>query len=165
MPASATPTAGVHGLSPKLGGVDSDGGDAYPGASIGLPEQGRGSLATWWARIAALVLDWAASMVVAVFCFGVGVLTQSDWRAWMVLAVYFVQSSVLTALTGSSFGQLIARIGIVRLDGERLGWPRAVARAGMICLVLPTVVIGAERRAMNDLVLGTVVVNRAATAR
>ena len=83
----------------------------------------------------------------------------------MILAVFFVQSSVLSALTGSSFGQLLARIGIVRLDGERLGWPRALARAALICLVLPTVVIGAERRALNDLLLGTVVVNRRDRAR
>ena len=127
----------------------------YPGQSIGLPERGRGSLASWFARIAALILDWGASMIVAVTLFGVGVLRDGGWRAWMILAVFFVQTTVLTALTGSSFGQLLARIGIVRLDGQHLGWPRAA----MICLVLPTVVIGAERRALNDLVLGTVVVN------
>ena len=131
----------------------------YPGQSIGLPERGRGSLASWFARIAALILDWGASMIVAVTLFGVGVLRDGGWRAWMILAVFFVQTTVLTALTGSSFGQLLARIGIVRLDGQHLGWPRAAARSAMICLVLPTVVIGAERRALNDLVLGTVVVN------
>jgi uncharacterized RDD family membrane protein YckC len=134
--------------------------DAYPGASIGLPQAGRGSLASWRARIAALVLDWGASMVVAVFLFGTGVLREGGWRAWMILAVFFVQSAVLSALTGGSFGQLIARIGIVRLDGQPLGWSRALARAALICLVLPTIVIGAERRALNDLLLGTVVVNR-----
>ena len=131
----------------------------YPGQSIGLPEHGRGSLASWFARIAALILDWGASMIVAVTLFGVGVLRDGGWRAWMILAVFFVQTTLLTALTGGSFGQLLARIGIVRLDGQRLGWPRAAARAAMICLILPTVVIGAERRALNDLVLGTVVVN------
>lgn len=134
--------------------------DAYPGASIGLPQAGRGSLASWRARIAALVLDWGASMVVAVFLFGTGVLREGGWRAWMILAVFFVQSAVLSALTGGSFGQLIARVGIVRLDGQPLGWSRALARAALICLVLPTIVIGAERRALNDLLLGTVVVNR-----
>ena len=132
----------------------------YPGASIGLPESGRGSLASWWARIAALVLDWGASMIVASFLFGAGVLREGGWKSWMILAVFFVQSAVLTALTGSSFGQLLARIGVHRLDGQPLGWGRALARASMICLVLPTVVVGAERRALNDLVLGTVVVNR-----
>lgn len=137
----------------------------YPGASIGLPEHGRGSLASWWSRIAALVLDWGASMVVAVFLFGVGVLREGGWRAWMVLAVFFVQSAVLGALAGGSFGQLLARIGIVRLDGRPLGWARAVTRAALVSLVLPTVVIGAERRALNDLLLGTVVVNRRAPVR
>lgn len=140
--------------------MTTDQADAYPGASIGLPETGRGSLASWFSRIAALVLDWGVCMVVAVFLFGSGVVTGGGWRAWMVLATFFVQSAVLSALTGSSFGQLLAGIGIIRLDGERLGWGRAIARAGMICLVLPTIVIGAERRALNDLVLGTVVVVR-----
>ncbi|MCC6497028.1 MAG: RDD family protein [Propionibacteriaceae bacterium] len=131
----------------------------YPGSTIGLPETGRGSLASWWARIAALVLDWGASMIVASFLFGPGVLRDGGWRAWMILAVFFVQSAVLTALTGSTFGQLLARIGVRRLDGRPLGWIRALARTTMICLVLPTVVIGAERRALNDLVLDSVVVN------
>jgi len=145
---------------PKLTGVTVPAATEYPGQSIGLPESGRGSLASWFARIAALVLDWGASMLVATFLFGDGVIREAGWKSWMILAVFFAQSAVLTALTGSSFGQLLARIGIHRLDGQRLGWIRALARAAMICLVLPTVVIGAERRALNDLVLGTVVVNR-----
>ncbi|HSN44066.1 MAG TPA: RDD family protein [Propionibacteriaceae bacterium] len=134
--------------------------DSYPGASLGLPETGRGSLATWRARVAALVVDWAASMIVAVALFGVGVLRESGWRSWTILAVFFVQSSVLSALAGGSFGQLLARIGIARLDHQPLGFLRAIARAFMICMVVPTLVIGAERRGLNDLTLGTVVVNR-----
>ena len=46
-----------------------------------------------------------------------------------LLLVDFAWIPFLTALTGSSFGQSLARIGIVRLDGQRLGWPRALARA------------------------------------
>jgi uncharacterized RDD family membrane protein YckC len=134
--------------------------DGYPGSSLGLPETGRGSLASWRARFAALIIDWAASMVLAVALFGVGVMRESGWRSWMILAVFFVQSAALGAVAGGSFGQILARIGIVRLDGRPLGFLRAVARAAMICLVVPTVVIGAERRGLNDLVLGTVVVNR-----
>ena len=137
-----------------------DADDQYPGESLGLPESGRGALASWWARIAALIIDWAASMALAVFLFGVGVLREPGWRSWMIMAVFFVQSAVLTGLAGGSFGQILARIGIVRLDGRPIGILRAVARQAMICLVLPTIVIGAERRALNDLVLGTVVINR-----
>ena len=134
--------------------------EAYPGQSIGLPESGRGSLATWRARIAALLVDWSASMVVAVFAFGVGVLRDGGWRAWMVLTVFFLQKAILTALVGGSFGQILARVTIVRLDGEPLGWWRAIARTVMVCVVLPAVVIGAERRGLDDLVLGTVAVRR-----
>ena len=45
----------------------------YPGNSLGLPASGRGSLATWRARVSALVIDWGASMAVAVGAFGGGV--------------------------------------------------------------------------------------------
>ena len=131
----------------------------YPGQRLGLPESGRGSLATWFDRIAALVLDWAACMIVAIALFGTGVLREPGWKAWMILAVFFVESTVLTALIGSSFGQFISRIGVMRLDARPLGWGRAALRAALICLVLPTIVIGPDRRALNDLLLGTFVAN------
>lgn len=134
--------------------------DAYPGQAIGLPESGRGALASWGSRLGALVLDWGASMAVAVGAFGGGVLTESGWRAWTVLAVYFVQKAVLTAFTGSSFGQLVSGIGVTRLGGGPIGLVRAVARAAMVCLVVPAVVVGPERRGLHDLALGTVVVRR-----
>ncbi len=134
--------------------------ESYPGESLGLPRSGPGSLASWRPRIAALLLDWGASMIVAVFAFGAGVLREGGWRAWMILTVFFVQKALLTALAGGSFGQILARVRVVRLDGRQLGWWRAIARTAMICVVLPAVVIGAERRGLDDLVLGTVVVSR-----
>lgn len=134
--------------------------EEYPGSSLGLPASGRGSLASWSSRLGALVIDWGASMAVAVGAFGAGVLTEQGWRAWMILAVYFAQKFLLTALTGGSFGQAFTRVGVTRLDGAPVGWWRALARAALVCLAVPALVIGAERRGLNDLVLGTVVVNR-----
>ena len=134
--------------------------DPYPGQGIGLPESGRGALAPWGSRLGALILDWGASMAVAVGAFGGGVLTESGWRAWMVLAVFFVEKAVLTAFTGSSFGQLVSRIGVSRVRGGSIGLPAAVARSAMVCLVLPAVVVGPDRRGLHDLALGTVVVRR-----
>lgn len=141
----------------RLRGVDDQ---RYPGADLGLPETGRGSLATWGRRIAALAIDWGACMLVATLFFGRGVLTESDWRSFMVLAVFFVQSSILTTVTGSSFGQLLTQIGVTRVNGEPLGWWRPTVRTLLKCLVVPVVVIGAERRHLDDLMLGTVVVHR-----
>ena len=79
---------------------------------------------------------------------------------WMPMAVFFVESVLFTAMTGGSFGQIVARVAVVRLDDlGPVGWWRAVARTAMKCLVIPAVVIGAERRGLDDLVLGTVAVS------
>lgn len=133
---------------------------SYPGESIGLPSSGRGSLASWRLRVAAMIGDWAASMLVATLIFGPGVLTESGWKSFMVMAVYFVEASVLTTATGSSFGQLLARIGVTRVQGGPLGLWRPTLRTALKCLVIPMFVVGAERRGLHDLLLGTVVVNR-----
>ena len=107
-----------------------------------------------------MIGDWAASMVVAIAMFGTEVMTGSGWKSFMIMAVYFVEASILTALAGGSFGQLIARIGVVQVNGQHIGWWRAIARTAMKCLVIPALVVGAERRALTDLLLGTVVINR-----
>ena len=78
-------------------------GEAYPGQRLGLPREGRGSLASWQARIGALIIDWAACMVVAIGLFGSGVITGSGWRAWMILTVFFVESTLLSWLRGDGW--------------------------------------------------------------
>lgn len=134
--------------------------ESYPGQRLGLPAEGHGSLASWRARIAALLLDWAVCMGVAVLLFGTEVLTGSDWRAWMILATFFVQSTVLSWLLGGSLGQVVCRLAVARLDRQPLGIARAVLRAAMISLALPALVIGPDRRNLADLAAGTAVINR-----
>lgn len=132
----------------------------HPGGSIGLPASGPGSLAAWMPRVGGLMLDWFSSMVVAVLLFGQEVLVGSGWQAWMTLAVYFVQASIMTTVFGSSFGQLITRVGVTTLDRTPLGLWKPTVRTLLKCLVIPMIVVGAERRPLYDLLLGTVVVNR-----
>lgn len=127
-----------------------------------LPETGIGSLATRGSRIAALLIDWGASMLLAVLAFGPGVLTGGGWRAWMTMTLYFIDKAVLTALTGSSLGQLVVGIGVTGVDGHAVGIARSFARPALICVVLPAVLIGPGRRALDDVLLGTVVVRRRA---
>ncbi|HEU5486709.1 MAG TPA: RDD family protein, partial [Microlunatus sp.] len=105
---------------------------SYPGERLGLPAGGRGSLASWRARVAALILDWAASMAVAVGLFGSAVVTGTGWQAWMVLAVFLVESTLLVTVASGSFGQLICRIAVVRLDTKPVGFPRALLRQALI---------------------------------
>ena len=134
--------------------------EPYPGKRLGLPAEGRGSVASWTSRIAALVIDWAICMGLAVAFFGTEVMTGSGWRSWMILATFFVESALVSWLTGSSIGQLICRIGIVRLDRQPLGLPRAVLRALLVSLALPALIVGPDRRGLQDLAAGTIVVRR-----
>nr|WP_204920493.1 RDD family protein [Microlunatus panaciterrae] len=127
---------------------------------LGLPSTGRGSLASWKARVTALLLDWALSMAAAVGLFGTAVLTGSGWRSWMILTVFFVESAVLSVLTGGSIGQTLTRIGVYRMDGRPLGFLRGIARAALVCLALPAMVVDGNRRGLHDLAVGTVVINR-----
>ena len=99
-------------------------------------------------------------MAVAVGLFGTVVMTGNGWQAWMVLATFFVESTVLSWLTGGSLGQLVCRIGVIRLDRVPLGLPRAVLRAALVSLALPPLVVGADRRGLHDYAAGTAVVNR-----
>jgi len=134
---------------------------AYPGQRLGLPAEGRGALASWQQRLTALAVDWLASMVVAIGLFGLGVVNGSGgWRGWMVMAVYFVESTVLCTLAAGSFGQLVTRIAVVRLEAAPLGLLRSAARAALVCVVIPAVVIGADRRGLHDVAVGTVVIRR-----
>jgi uncharacterized RDD family membrane protein YckC len=134
--------------------------EAYPGQRLGLPREGRGSLATWPARVGALIIDWAACMAIAVGFFGPTVMTSGGWRAWMILTVFFVESAVLSWLAGGSFGQLLSRVAVVRLDNKPLGLPRALLRAFLVSLALPALIISTDRRGLHDLAAGTVVIKR-----
>jgi hypothetical protein len=132
----------------------------YPGQQLGLPETGRGSLAPWRSRVAAILLDWVACMALAVGLFGTAVLTERGWQSWMILAVFFVETTVLVTVASGSFGQLLCRIAVVRLDRQPPGIGRAALRAGLVSLALPALIIGPHRRGLQDLAANTVVVNR-----
>lgn len=134
--------------------------EPYPGARLGLPVAGHGSLATWPARIGALIIDWAACTGLALLLISMGVGSGSTGRAALTLILFFVSSSVLSWLVGGSLGQLICRLAVVRLDRQHLGLPRALLRAFLVSLALPALVIGPDRRHLADLAVGTVVINR-----
>ena len=75
--------------------------EPYPGERIGLPETGRGSLASWSARLVALLADWVICTIIAVLFFGTRVLTADGWTSWMTLVTFFVQTTVMVTLAGT----------------------------------------------------------------
>lgn len=131
----------------------------YPGFRLGAPEHGSGSVATWPRRLLAIVIDWFASLAVAALVFGGGVWGQG-WEAWTPLAVFFVEASVLTTLMGGSFGQLMLRVVVVRLDGKPVNLLQAMLRTALICLVVPPLIFNRDSRGLHDLAVKTVALRR-----
>ncbi len=132
---------------------------SYPGQRLGLPQDGPGSVASWAARLGALVVDWLASMLVASVLAG-----QSMWSSeaakWPVTAVFLVELTVFTALARGSFGQILFRLAVVRVDGRPLSLLQALLRSLLICLVVPPLVFNRDSRGLHDLAVGSVVVRR-----
>lgn len=134
-------------------------GTPYPGSRLGLPMEGPGSVASWGRRLLALVIDWFASLLVAALFFG-GAVWGQGWEAWMPMAVFLVEASVLTTLMGGSFGQLLMRVAVVRLDGRPVTLLHALARTALICLVVPPLVFNRDNRGLHDMAVGTVTLQR-----
>ncbi|WP_018654898.1 RDD family protein [Actinomadura flavalba] len=143
-----------------LSGARSAGVDlGRPGERYGLPEQGSGSVAGYGRRLGALFLDWLASLLVA------GLLVQAlGWepsqRSLLTLAIFGVQAWLLTALTGVTLGKAVLGLRTVRLDGRRVGFGWAAARAALLLLVVPALVWDRDYRGLHDRAANTIVVHR-----
>lgn len=104
----------------------------------------------------ALAIDWVTAMLVASFFAGYG----SDGYALLTLAIFAVQTTLLQWLMGSSFGQRLLSIGVVRVDAGRLGVLPLTLRTFLICLVIPPVVWDRDGRGLHDRAARTVCVRR-----
>ena len=133
----------------------------YPGQHLGLPEFGRGSVAGWSRRFAALFIDWIACTVIAIAFFYhphpghmTDVFTQP--RLWTPV-LFAAQDFLLTALTGFTLGKRLLRLRVVRLDGRPVGL-RALPRTLLLMLVVPALMMDRDLRGLQDKAAGTVVV-------
>lgn len=110
-------------------------------------------------RLLAIIIDWAASILVVRL-----VLPQLEYpgndSALAILGVFYLEVTVFTWLIGSSFGQRIMGIAVIREAGGRLGLPAVALRTFLICLVIPAVVYDSEGRGLQDRAAGTRVVLR-----
>lgn len=116
---------------------------SVPHARTGYPAP-----ASWLSRIGALFIDWAASSAVAAFILGG---FDEPAYQWLPLVVFWLESSIGVALAGGSFGQLLVRIRVHRLDGRPLSLLRALQRQLLVCLVIPPLVFRDDGRGLHDL--------------
>ena len=124
----------------------------YPGDELGLPPAGPGALAPWGRRILALFIDWGIASLISVAWF--------DYNVWVTLGVFLLIHVALVGFLGVSLGKRLARIQVVRIHPDRPasapGPFRALGRALLLLLVIPTVVISPDGRGAHDKAAGTV---------
>ena len=117
--------------------------------------------ASWGRRIAALIIDWAASTLVAVGILGPGQYLESRDSGWIVLGIFALEVTVLTTLAGGSFGQLILRVRVLTAAGRPLNPLLALVRTLLICAVIPPLVFKPDSgRGLHDLATGSATYKR-----
>lgn len=128
----------------------------YRGERLGLPEDGRGSVAGTGRRVLAIAVDWLLAALVASLFLSSAVSTSTGlWR----LATWAAISVVAVAIFSTTPGQLVVGIGVARVDAEvPVGVVRAVARVALIALVVPVVVWDVDGRGLQDRLTQTVVI-------
>ena len=146
-----------RGLSGWLDGpgASSADGPVYPGRRLGRPQTGPGSVGRFGRRLVGLSIDWAFASVIAY-----GLLRPLHWGSFAPLAVLFAIDLVLVGTAGSTLGQRIVGLAVVRMDGGPAGPLRALVRAGLLCLVLPALIWDRDQRGMHDRLAGTLLVRR-----
>jgi uncharacterized RDD family membrane protein YckC len=111
------------------------------------------------ARCDALLADWILCVLAA------GLLGTPTRQPWIAPAILIVEYAVFVGLFAQTPGMYLARIRCVALgSGYRLGVPRAALRGLLLCLLVPAVILDADRRGWHDRACGSVVVRVAPAA-
>jgi uncharacterized RDD family membrane protein YckC len=128
---------------------------AFRGQAIGLPESGRGSLASTGARLAAFVVDALAStLVAALFVHPRG--SRHGWSdhlpgSWSLIPLA-VDYLVGCTLAGGTLGMYLLGVRLGRVDrpDSRVGIGRVALRTVLLFLFVPAVVFDRDGRGMHD---------------
>ena len=119
----------------------------------------------------ALLVDWFTSTLVVIAVIGRDAWLDDRWSGTYTMAVFLLESTLLTALVGGSFGKLVTGLRVVRYagDGRTEARPpdllRCVVRQVLICLVIPPLVFKPDGRGLHDLAAGSATVLRGSPDR
>jgi len=115
-------------------------------------------MAGYLPRVIALFIDWFASIGIAAL---VRTYTHDSRNTLSTLTwvVFVIELIVFVSIFGSSFGQAIVGLRVIRADnGGRPGFVRAVGRTLLLAIVIPPVVTDRDGRGLHDRAVNTVLV-------
>lgn len=109
--------------------------------------------ASWAHRFGALLVDWAACVLIVILVIGQGGWNDDPYSGFYATGLFIVESALFTALLGGSFGKLVTRLRVVRNDGSNrpLELIPALARSLLIALVIPPLVFRPDGRGLHDM--------------
>ena len=126
----------------------------WPGQRLGLPDEGRGSVARVGRRILAIAIDWLAAIVVALAFAPY----SSALHSWLTLGVFALMQVVFIPTIGGSIGHRVMGLRVVPIAGGWVGLWRPVLRTALLVIVVPALVWDSDQRGFHDKVAGTVLI-------
>ncbi len=123
------------------------------GASLGLPADGPGSLASFQTRATAFIVDMiGAALLAALF-------TAPDLPGNWSLVAFVAITVVPLVLAGQTPGMRLLGLRLAHpRPKERLALWRAVVRTALLCLLVPALVVDADGRGLHDRLTDTAVI-------
>ena len=134
------------------GGPQPDAG-AYPGARLGRPAEGPGSVASFLRRAGGLFVDWVGCVLIAE-----GLLARVGRPDLMALVVLVVVNVLLVGTIGTTVGHRVVGVRVETLAGGPPGPVRALVRSLLLVLLVPPLLTDADHRGLHDRAAGTIVV-------
>lgn len=122
--------------------------DSVPKPPPGLEPAG------WGRRFGALFIDWIASSLVLVAVAGPSRYSGPHGTT-LILPIMIGEIVVFTILVGGSFGQIVLRLRVRRLDGVRLSPWAVLVRTLLIALVIPPLIYRPDGRGLHDMVVNS----------
>ncbi|CUU60112.1 RDD family protein [Parafrankia irregularis] len=133
--------------------------DTPPGARLGLPADGPGSVVGFGPRIIAYIVDGVLANLLVGLLFVVGVDAAADIRGLAIYGAFLLEELVLVTVAGQTIGMRLAGIRVIRVrDFGRQSWPWILVRTLLLALLVPAFIWDRDLRGTHDRAAGTVVV-------
>jgi len=142
------------------GHVSAPAENEYPGQRLGLPREGRGSIARPGRRIGALLIDVASAGLI-----GFAFFSSPDPVTGVPFAnpiatnlIFFAVQVLFIPLIGGSPGHRLMGMRLELVPGGWVGVWRPIVRTLLLGLIIPAVVWDSDQRGLHDKAVGTVLV-------